>query len=108
MQFKTDENQIGTQIGLKNQALSWTLLWQILDAVGWQGDNIQSSHPSRVILLNGEKHATDALSLNPAFTDWMMGWPSGWTDPLLPVTAWSRWLRHMRGALCELNLKPEA
>jgi hypothetical protein len=52
-----------------------------------------------VILLNGEKYSTDALSLNPAFTDWLMGWPVGWTDPLRPVTGWSRWLQHARTLL---------
>ncbi|WP_224825688.1 hypothetical protein [Cognatishimia sp. MH4019] len=103
IQFKTDLNQVGTQIGIKNAASAWTLMWDMLLAAGWTPQPFRSSHPFRVILLSGEKYSSAPLGLNPAFTDWMMGWPSGWTDPLRPVTEWSRWLRHMRIALCELN-----
>ncbi len=94
--FRTDQNQTGTQIGLKNQAVAWTLLWDLLTAIGWKGGSFPYSHPNRVILLNGEKHSTAGLTLNPAFSDWLMGWPSGWTDPLSPVTVWSQWLRQGR------------
>lgn len=104
IQFTTDQNQSGSQIGLKNAANAWTLMWDMMTAAGWTPQNFQASHRCRVILLNGEKHSTNSLTLNPAFTDWMMGWPLGWTDPQRPVTAWSLWLRRMRIALCELNL----
>lgn len=100
--FQVDQNQTGSQIGLKNQVASWTLLRSILDAAGWQGTTFRSSLPRRVILLNGEKHSEHGLSLNPVFTDWLMGWPSGWTDPQQPVTGWSRWLRQSRGELSRL------
>jgi len=103
IQFKTDQNQTGSQIGIKNAASAWTLMWDLMTAAGWTPQLFHSSHRFRVILLNGEKHSTDPLSLNPAFTDWMMGWPSGLTDPLRPVTEWSHWLRRMRIALCALN-----
>jgi len=99
MAYKTDQNQVGSQIGLKNQASSWTLLWMLLKASGWKGDRFLSSHPCRVILLNGEKHSNGTLTFNPAFSDWMMGWPAGWTDPLQPVTGWSQWLLRARGAI---------
>ena len=71
-------------------------MWDLLRAAGWTPARFQSSHPFRVILLSGEKRSTHALALNPAFTDWMMGWPSGWTEPLWPVTAWSQWRRRAR------------
>jgi hypothetical protein len=103
MSFKNDLNQTGSQIGLKQQGTSWCLLWDMMQAMGWTGDRFRSSHRYRVILLNGEKHSTGALTLNPAFTDLMMGWPLGWTDPLRPGTGWSLWLRRMRIALCALN-----
>ncbi len=96
--FRNDLNQTGSQMGLKNQVVSWTLLWDLLTAVGWTGTRFPTSHPNRVILLNGEKHSTNGLTLNPAFSDWIMGWPPGWTEPLRPVTGWSRWLRHGRGS----------
>ena len=82
LQFKADLNQTGKQFGIKNAASAWTLMWDLMGAAGWTPQRFRSSHRFRVILLSGEKHSGDPLSLNPAFTDWMMGWPSGWTDPL--------------------------
>lgn len=44
--------------------------------------------------------------LNPAFVEWLMGWPGpGWTDLDSPfsATALCQWSRHMRGLLCELG-----
>ena len=99
LQFKTDQNQSGSQVGLRNAALAWTLLWDLLTASGWTPQRPRSSHRCRVILLNGEKHSDGLLTLNPAFSDWVMGWPPGWTDPLRPVTGWSRWLRQGRGVI---------
>ena len=48
---------------------------------------------------------TSRRRLNPDFTEWLMGWPIGWTVPgsPLPETEWSRWWRHMRGSLYELG-----
>ncbi len=103
LQFKSDMNQTGNQIGLRNATTAWTLLWEMMRAAGWEPKAPASSHRCRVILLNGETHSTGALTLNPAFSDWMMGWPPGWTDPQQPVTGWSRWLLHARGALCAMN-----
>jgi hypothetical protein len=51
--------------------------------------------------------ATGAASqpiLNPAFTEWLMGWPIGWTESVPAVTGWCRWQQHMRGALSVLAL----
>jgi hypothetical protein len=67
-------------------------------AAGWIPQRPNFSHRCRVTLLNGEKLSDGLLGLNPEFTDWVMGWPPGWTDPLQPVTGWSRWLRQGRGA----------
>lgn len=38
--------------------------------------------------------------LNPAFVEWLMGLPEGWTDSECSATEWSRWLLLMRSALC--------
>ena len=97
VEFKNDLNQVGSQIGLWNAAKAWTLMWDMLMAAGWTPQRPASSHRCRVILLNGEKHSGGTLSSNPAFSDWMMGWPPGWTDPLQPVTGLSHWLRQGRG-----------
>ena len=99
LSFKRDLNQTGSQIGLDSQAKTWSLFWDLTQAIGWTGTTFLHSHHCRVVLLNGEKRSHGTLSLNPAFTDWMMGWPIGWTDPLQPVTGWSRWLQQMRGLL---------
>lgn len=64
----------------------------------WAARRPVSSHRCRVILLNGERSSDGLLSSNPAFSDWMMGWPPGWTDPMRPVTGWSHWLQRARGA----------
>ncbi|MGO7986112.1 hypothetical protein [Rhizobium leguminosarum] len=42
------------------------------------------------------------LTFNPNFSDWIMGWPIGWTDPMRLVTAWSVWLQRMRGELSKM------
>ncbi|MCB1424112.1 MAG: DNA cytosine methyltransferase [Nitratireductor sp.] len=44
--------------------------------------------------------------LSPSFTEWMMDLPKGWTDYECVETGFSRWLRHMRGALDALPLPP--
>lgn len=97
--FRCDENQNGSQIALRNAAMAWTLMWDMMTAAGWEPGRPRSSHRCRVILLNGEKHSEGHLSLNPVFSDWVMGWPPGWTDPLQPVTGWSPWLQRARGAV---------
>ena len=98
LQFRTDLNQTGKQLGLKNAAQNRTLLRDLLTAAGWTAQAPFSSHPCPVILLNGEKRSPTALTLNPAFTDWMMGWPPGWTDPLQPVTGLSGCRQRALGA----------
>jgi len=96
LRFRSDLNQVGKQVGIKNAASAWTMFWDILIASGWIPAPFPSSHRVRASFGCGEKHSTDGLALNPAFTDLMMGWPMGWTDPLQPVTGWSRWLRQGR------------
>ena len=97
VEFKNDLNQVGSQIGLWNAAKAWVLMWDLMMAAGWTPRAPASSLRCRVILLNGEKHSGGLLSSNPAFSDWMMGWPPGWTDPLQPVTGWCPWLQRARG-----------
>lgn len=99
LRFKSDQNQTGKQVGIKNAASAWTLFWDILMASGWTPAPFPSSHRVRVSFGCGEKHSTAGLALNPAFTDLLMGWPSGWTDPLRPVTGWSQWLQRARGLI---------
>lgn len=45
--------------------------------------------------------------LNPAFVEWMMGWPHGWTACGPVGTGWSLWLRQSRSALSRLESTKE-
>ncbi len=98
-QFVVDANQKGSQVGLKVAASTWMVMWDLWKATGWTPGPLVSSPRCQVTLLPGDKHSKGkaVLQLNPSFTDWMMGWPSRWTDPLQPVTGWSPWLRRARG-----------
>ncbi len=42
------------------------------------------------------------VSLNPSFVEFLMNWPTGWTDCEHAVTGFSQWLRHSRGYLSML------
>jgi hypothetical protein len=98
-QIMVDENQKGSQAGLRQAAVAWWVMWDLLKATGWTPGPLASSPRCLVTLLPGDRHLDGRAiyQLNPSFTDWMMGWPSGWTDPLRPVTGWSRWLQLARG-----------
>jgi hypothetical protein len=45
-------------------------------------------------------------TLNPAFVEALMGWPTGWTGFGSVATAWFPWLRRMRYELSQLNCWP--
>ena len=89
--------QAGSQASLRCAAMAWVKMWDMLATTGWTPGPLASSPRCQVTLFSGAKHSTDGLMLNPCFTDWIMGWPTGWTDPLQPVTGWSRWLQRARG-----------
>lgn len=45
---------------------------------------------------------TGKKRLNPAFVEWLMGWPAGWTDCERAVTGWCLYKQRMRSVLCSL------
>ncbi len=51
----------------------------------------------------GETTSDQRRSLNPAFVEALMGWPTGWTGFDFAVTAWSPWLQHMRSEFLRLG-----
>jgi hypothetical protein len=60
--------------------------------------------PRHLTLNAGPKSSIGDLTFNPNFSDWIMGWPIGWTDPTRPVSGWSVWLRRMRNELSKMPI----
>ena len=54
LKMTKDERQGGKQKGLKNAVYSWTVLWDLLMAMGWTPRSPASSLPYRVHLRSGE------------------------------------------------------
>lgn len=46
--------------------------------------------------------------LNPAFVEWLMGWPPGWTSYACSATAWSHYRQRMRSAFLSINTTASA
>lgn len=55
--------------------------------------NCLCGHPDQTTLMTGE---ISQRTLNPRFTEWLMGWPTGWTELEPAATAWCLWWRRMR------------
>lgn len=53
----------------------------------------RSGRPRPGIMNNGDM---SQMRLNPAFTEWLMGWPIGWTDFGSAETEWCHWWQLMR------------
>lgn len=60
------------------------------------------SHQHPATLTDGEPSSTERHSLNPAFVEWLMGWPHGWTGFACSATALCLWRQRMLGALSQL------
>jgi hypothetical protein len=54
------------------------------------------SRQARTISQAGKTICDRRRSLNPAFVEALMGWPTAWTDFGSVATAWFPWLQHMR------------
>jgi hypothetical protein len=97
--LRTSLHQKGKQTGIKEAAIAWTLLWRASKSMGATYTTRASfpfSHPLHLMVLAGSRLCDNGLDLNPRFTDWVMGWPIGWTNPERPVTEFAAWLRRSR------------
>lgn len=94
----------GGQFPLGESARTWTALWLVLQAVGWNSlmASSPSSLPVRASFKHGNGSFVSGLMSNPPFYEMVMGWPIGWTDPEVPVTAYAAWLRRSRGQFSKL------
>lgn len=100
MRFRNDPTQKGAQIALGKAARLWTQMWLLIrswNAVPTGEVTFPCSRPLHLKLAAGPRSSQGILTFNPNFSDWIMGWPIGWTDPTQPVTGWSLWLQRMRG-----------
>ncbi len=89
--------------GLKNTAEKWATP----QARDWK-DTANANVPTNSILgrqapRTMKDGAEFQMTLNPRFTEWLMGWPIGWTESELAGTEWFRWLQLMRGELLRME-----
>lgn len=107
LSFEIPKGMIGQQKGPKEASKVWTLMWLTMQAAGFRPGKRReatflSSHPLRVTLRLGTHASADTLHYNPRFTEWMMGWPIGWTSSGQQVTGYAAWLRRSRSELSRL------
>jgi hypothetical protein len=89
--------------GLKNTAENWATP----QARDWK-DTANANVPTNSILgRQAPRTMKDGvelqMTLNPRFTEWLMGWPIGWTEFELAETEWCLWLQRMRGELSRME-----
>lgn len=82
--------------------------WATPQARDWKDGNAKNQTPTNSILGRQAPRIMNAgteskLTLNPQFTEWLMGWPIGWTKSELAETEWFRWLQLMRGELLRME-----
>ncbi len=89
--------------GLKNTAQNWATP----TTRDWK-DSCNANVPVNSLLGRQApqimKDGTESqITLNPRFTEWLMGWPVGWTEFELAETEWCLWLQRMRGELSRME-----
>lgn len=98
----------GNQIAIMECAKVWTLAWLWAKGMGLAPaarPECRSSLPLHVSLQFGTRYSAGTLRFNPAFSDWLMGWPIGWSDPCSPVTGFAQWRRRSRSALLDAEFR---
>jgi hypothetical protein len=72
---------------------------------GLIGQAYEFSRPGHKMPKGGEKYQNGSgpRRLNPAFVEWLMGLPPGWTDFAPVGTEWFRWLQRMRSEYLRLS-----
>lgn len=107
MQWLPAADQTGSQVSIGEAGKNWSVMWRVCRAMGWTPGPMPAFPYSRPVLATirpGSGCSPGEWTLNPAFLDWLMGWPIGWSDITQPVTAFAPWLRRSRGALSDIAL----
>jgi hypothetical protein len=137
-QDRSDPEKKGTQVSLSTMAMIWSTPRASDGEKGGPNQRFISggmplpaqasdfSLPAPATSTHGETSSHSRRSLNPLFTEWLMGWPPGWTmiaitpDLLTDgtrrgssgcacsATALSRFRADMRSALSSLGTPPAA
>lgn len=105
MRVKVYLRQVGRQVALMEVSKAWTTLWLFVKSLGFRAGLMppyRFSLPLHVTLWPGSRYSNGTLTFNPAFSDLMMGWPIGWSDPNSQVMGFAHWLRRSRIALCRM------
>jgi hypothetical protein len=91
-------------VGIVGASKVWSLMMELLTALGVETalTDCCSFRPVRLHLRPGRGSGATAHQCNPAFLEWLMGWPIGWTASGSPVTEFARWQQRMRTALSAL------
>ena len=96
------------EVGNPKQRLEvMTANWATPTARDWK-DNASADVPTNSLLgRQAPRTMKDGIesqmTLNPRFTEWLMGWPIGWTKSGLAETEWFHWLQLMRGELLQME-----
>ena len=96
LKLRDDPTRKGSQISIGKAARTFTLIWLLVRATGAVPTGrfrFPCSRPLHLNLATGPRYSPGDLSFNPNFSDWVMVWPIGWTEPGRPVTGFARWLR---------------
>jgi hypothetical protein len=95
------------KLKLRDHSVHAVKSWATPTARDWK-DNANANVPTNSLLGRQAPRAMNSgresqITLNPRFTEWLMGWPIGWTQLELAETEWCRWLQLMRGELLRME-----
>jgi hypothetical protein len=96
------------KLKLRDHSVHAVKSWATPTARDWRDGNASTDIPTNSILGRQAPRAMNTgresqITLNPRFTEWLMGWPIGWTQLELAETEWCRWLQLMHGELLRME-----
>jgi len=96
------------KLKLRDHSVHAVKSWATPQARDWKDGDAKNQAPTNSILGRQAPRAMmggseSQITLNPQFTNWLMGWPIGWTkfEPL--EMEWCRWFALMRGEFSRME-----